>query len=168
MTEVTAAQQDYRTWMERLTATHDAVAYTCTYRLRDRAAAAQVAVQVIGGLLGRPRVFRYSGLPYSGAIARLAEDRIAAASQGRLPGACSWAELAGALDQVPAAHQRVLVLTCVHGYDDERVAVELACSPDDAARLRQDTLEFFRSLAAAASPVLEPRRTDRSTAPPER
>lgn len=147
-------QPDYDAWLQRLAATHDAVVYTCAYRLGDRDAAAQIGVQVIGGMLARPGVFRYSGLPYSGAIARLAEGRIDAARDGRLPAACSWQQLYDALVTLPDAHQQVLVLTCVHGYDDERVAAELECSAETAAMLREKTRSLLRALAADANPPL--------------
>jgi hypothetical protein len=152
MIEAPVLQQDYEHWLERLSATHDAVVYTCSYRLAHPADAAQVGVQVIGGLLARPGVFRYSGLPYSGAIARLAEARITAARDGRLPRACSWPTLLGTLSNVPQAHREVLVLTCVHGHDDEQIAALLHCTPPQAAERREATRTFFRGLAAAALP----------------
>lgn len=145
----------YESWLQRLSATHDALVYTCTYRLRDRAAAQQVGVQVVGGLLARPRVFRYSGLPYSGRIARLAEARIAAAREGRLPAACAWPQLRDALHGATPATQEVFVLVCVHGYDDDQVATELRCSPGEAAARRDEAMEWMRATAAGATPVLE-------------
>ena len=151
------AQQDYAHWLERLSATHDAVVYTCGYRVPERADAAEIGVQVIGGLLTRPGVFRYSGLPYSGAIARLAEARIAAARAGQLPRACSWPALLERLEGAPQEHRSMLVMACVHGFDDERIAGELACSPAEAARRRDETTAYFRQLAAAATPPLADR-----------
>ncbi|HEU0101441.1 MAG TPA: hypothetical protein VFR07_03905 [Mycobacteriales bacterium] len=148
------APQDYDLWLERLSATHDAVVYTCSHRLQDPRAAAGIGVQVIGGLLRRPGVFRYSGLPYSGAIARLAETRIAAARAGRLPPACSWPALLERLVQVPEPHRAVLVMTCVHGYDDDRLARRLGCSVAEAARRREETADYVTALAGPATPPL--------------
>ena len=150
----TTAHQDYDGWLERLSATHDAVVYTCGYRLADPADAAEVGVQVMGGLISRPGVFRYSGLPYSGAIARLAERRIAAARAGRLPRSCSWPALLDRLEHAPPEHRDMLVMACVHGYDDERIAAELSCSSTEAARRRAETVSYFRGLAQEATPPL--------------
>src|SRR6478752_1850270 len=68
---------EYEAWMERVCATHDAITYTCHHRLGNRSLAAQVSAQVLAGLLAKPKVFRYFGLPYSGRIARLAAARLA-------------------------------------------------------------------------------------------
>ena len=39
---------------------------------------------MVAGLIARPQVFRYFGLPYSGRIAKLAEARLAEAAAGEL------------------------------------------------------------------------------------
>ena len=98
-------------------ATYEAVAYTCAHRLRDAGLAEQVAVQVVAGLVARPAVFRYFGLPYSGRIASLAEDLIAAADAGTLGVGCAWADLRERMVTFPEGVRAVLVAVCVRGVD---------------------------------------------------
>jgi hypothetical protein len=136
---MTALLPEYAGWLDRVRATYEAVCYTCAHRLRDPRLAEQVSVQVIAGMVARPGVFRYFGLPYSGRIARLAEARLAEADAGRLATVCSWAELRDALGAVPPRHQEVLVATCVRG----------DTAADD---VRQATLAFMRDVAAPGLP----------------
>jgi hypothetical protein len=136
---VTTLLPEYAGWLDRVRATYEAVCYTCRHRLSDPRLAEQVSVQVIAGMVARPGVFRYFGLPYSGRIARLAEARLAEADSGRLARVCTWAELRDALGAVPPGHQAVLVATCVRGED-----------ADENARLA--TLAFMRDLAAPGLP----------------
>jgi hypothetical protein len=136
---MTTLLPEYAHWLERVRATYEAVCYTCSHRLADPRLAEQVSVQVVAGMITKPGVFRYSGLPYSGRIARLAEARIAEADAGRLASVCSWAELRAALAAVPPGHQDVLVATCVRG--------EAADEPARAA-----TLGYMRAVAAPGLP----------------
>jgi DNA-directed RNA polymerase specialized sigma24 family protein len=144
---------DYQSWIDRVCATHDAIEYTCRHRLRDARLASQVSVQVVAGLVAKPGVFRYYGLPYSGRIARLAEARLAEAAEGRLRSACEWPELLDSLAQVPPEHQRVLVLTCVQGCDDEQLAAAMGCDLAAARAQRANTMTYLQELAARALPV---------------
>ena len=54
---------EWDAWRERVRATYEAVEYTCAHRLADATLAGPVAVQVVAGLIARPQVFRYFGLP---------------------------------------------------------------------------------------------------------
>jgi DNA-directed RNA polymerase specialized sigma24 family protein len=138
---------EYARWLDRLTATYEAVAYTCRVRLGDRATADAVAVRVAAGLIARPAVFRHWGLPYSGRIARLAEDAIADARAGRLGPSGSWPALRHALAEVPSEVQTTFVLTCVDGLADEEVATHCGCDPTTAGRRRAAALDHVRALA---------------------
>jgi hypothetical protein len=130
---------EYAHWLERVRATYEAVAYTVGHRLGNPRLGEQVSVQVVAGMVARPGVFRYSGLPYSGRIARLAEARIAEARAGTLARVCTWTELREALAAVPPVHQHVVVTTCVHG------------RPADEAEW-EATVGYLRTLAAAGLP----------------
>jgi hypothetical protein len=143
---------EYRGWLDRVAATYSAVAYTCAHRLGDRELGAAVGARVVAGLLARPTVFQYFGLPYSGRIAHLAEDLIARAAAGGLSAVDGWPELSTRLGGVPAEHQRVLVLTCVQGCDDAELAAALGCAQDEARRRRAGTLTHFRELVATCMP----------------
>jgi hypothetical protein len=145
-----ATAEEYADWLERVRATFVAVRYTCSHRLADPTLAEQVSVQVVAGLVARPTVFRYSGLPYSGRIARLAENRIAAADAGRLAATCTWAELRDRLAAVPAEHREVLVAACVRGEHMDVLAATLGCDEPAAAARREATLAFMQELAKPA------------------
>jgi hypothetical protein len=156
---------DYEAWLERVRMTHDAVAYCCFHRLgRNRVLAEQVGVEVVAGLLARPKVFQYFGLPFSGRVAHLAEAAIARAAQG-LPGrSCAWAVLHDGLTGLTHEEQEVVVLTCVEGYDDMRLAAALGCAEERAQRRREAALERLQQLARLALPTTgpAPRRGGRS------
>jgi hypothetical protein len=143
---------EYAAWMERVCATHDAITYTCHHRLGNRSLAEQVSAQVLAGLLTKPTIFRYFGLPYSGRIARLAEARLTEAREGRLADVGSWPELLRGLTVLPLEHQEVIVLACVHGDDDGQLASNLGCDAHTAALRRHSTMEYMRDLAACALP----------------
>jgi DNA-directed RNA polymerase specialized sigma24 family protein len=139
-------------WLQRVSATHGAVLFTCTSRLRgDRAAASQVAVQVMAGLLARPSIFRYFGLPYSGRIARLAENLLAQAKAGTLATVCSWHDLYALLERLPPQHRDVLVLTCVRGVDNSALADHLGSTHEFATHRYNAMLTHMRRLAAPGS-----------------
>lgn len=143
-------------WVERVRTTYEAVQYTCAHRLADAGLAGPVAVQVAAGLVARPAVFRYWGLPYSGRIARLAESLIADADAGRLAPVCDWVELRGRIEGLSQAHRRALVVTCVRGEGDPALASVLGCDEAGAAAVRAEMLaavaEAVRPGLAAADP----------------
>lgn len=152
MNTSTSPLSEYEAWMERVCATYDAITYTCHHRLDNRRLAEQVSLQVIAGLLAKPQIFRYFGLPYSGRIARLAEARLAEAQDGCLADRGSWPDLLRKLTRLPPEHQEVFVLTCVRGDDDEQLAANLGCDAQTAGIRRHSTIEFMRALAACALP----------------
>jgi hypothetical protein len=143
---------DYEGWLERISATYESVAYCCFYRLRDRALAEQVSVQVVAGLIGRPKIFKYFGLPYSGRIGRLAERRIAQARQGTLAMGGDWPELFAALVAMPTVNQEVLHLACVLGYDDAELATALECDEEEARIRRKHTIGYLEELSRRTLP----------------
>lgn len=140
-------EAEFLGWVERVCATFEAVQYTCAHRLADARLAEQVGVQVVAGMLARPGVFRYFGLPYSGRIARLAEARIAEADAGVLSRVCGWAELRAQLDEMPAEHREALVVTCVRGEDVEALAAEMMCDEAVAQARHESMLMFMHTLA---------------------
>lgn len=141
---------EYAAWLERVRSTYDTVRFTCRHRLGDDVSDARVAVRVVAGLIGSPRVFRYQGLTYSGKVGSLVEPLITEAVAGTLPGCRDWAVLRDALTAVPSTLQRVFILTCVHGFDDDQVACALDCSSPEAARLRRDVLRCMSDIAELA------------------
>lgn len=143
---------DWDAWFQRVRATFEAVRYTCAHRLADTALAEPVAVQVVAGLISRPSVFRYFGLPYSGRIARLAEARIAEADAGGLATVCGWVELRERLAGMPRGHRDVLVVTCVRGDDVEALAATLGCDEQSAKAGRAAMLAYMHELARPGLP----------------
>lgn len=137
---------DYAEWLARVTATFEAVFYTLRIRLGDAVAAEAVALRVALGLVSRPLVFRHWGLPYSGRIAKLAEDGIVEVREGRLIERGSWPLFRSALAGVPVDHQATLVLTCVEGWSDAELAREWGCDAEAAGARRARTLTLLKDL----------------------
>ena len=138
----------YEEWLERLTATYNAVAHCCSYRLRDRKAAECVSAEVVAEMLTRPKVFGYYGLPFSGQIGRLAEPRITRARQETpVGGESGWQELLSRLRGVPREHQTVFLLTCIEGCSDGEIAAELGCDEGTAKLRRERTLNLMREVS---------------------
>lgn len=154
MTGSDALAAEFTEWLDRVCATYQAVEYTCSHRLADPALAEPVAVQVAAGLISRPSVFRYFGLPYSGRIARLAEARIAEAHAGELATVCGWPQLRERMEQIPRAHREVLVVTCVRGADIESLATTLGCDAAAAAARHEAMLSFMHELARPGLPTV--------------
>jgi hypothetical protein len=109
-------------------------------------------VQVVAGLIARPQVFRYFGLPYSGRIAKLAEARLAEAAAGELAPVCGWAYLSERLDAVPREHRDALVVTCVRGEDIAALAAARGSDEADAATARAAMFAFVQELAGPGLP----------------
>ena len=148
----------YAEWLERLTATYNAVAYCCRHRLRDRKAAECVSAEVVAEMLARPKVFGYYGLPFSGQIARLAEPRIARTQQETTAaGDSGWQELLDRLRALPKEHQEVFVLTCLEGHTDPEIACTLGCDEDTARLRREDTMRMLLMFSEA---VVSPARRE--------
>jgi hypothetical protein len=150
----------YEEWLARLTMTYESVAHCCTYRLGDRAQAEAVAVEVISGLLARPRVFRFFGLPFSGRVAHLAELGIAHAGEPRPAGCLAWADVDAELRHLAPEDQEAFVASCVEGCEGEVLASALGCDQAAAARRRDEALASVAAIArhalgAAAGPAAE-------------
>ncbi|QJY49293.1 hypothetical protein [Pseudonocardia broussonetiae] len=119
--------QEFDEWLGRVGALFEAVRFTCTHRLADPTLAEQVSVQVVAGMVARPAVFRYFGLPFSGRIAKLAEGLIATADAGGLAVVCGWPELRDRIADLPQEHREPFVVTCLRGGDVEELAAVLSC-----------------------------------------
>jgi DNA-directed RNA polymerase specialized sigma24 family protein len=129
----------YREWLTRLDMTYQSVVHCCSYRLRDQSLAERAGLGVLTGLLAKPKVFQYFGLPYSGRIAHLAEAEIARLSaEDRTavqasPALQQWYRIWEALAVIPADLQAPFVLACVDGYDGQSLAAALGCDEQEAA-----------------------------------
>jgi DNA-directed RNA polymerase specialized sigma24 family protein len=150
MDQAEVLQPEYAAWLERVRATYEAVAYTCGYRLHDRELGRRVGAAVVAGLVRRPGVFRYQGLPFSGRIAVLAEALLAEAREGRLPVGPEWSRVWVALTRVPPDVQEVFVLSCVHGRDVAEVAVDLGCDRDGANSRCVEAFRVMREIGESA------------------
>ena len=144
----------YEEWLNRLSATYNAVAYCCQHRLRNREAAECVSAEVVAEMLARPKVFGYYGLPFSGQIGRLAEPRISRARGGTpmVVGDVGWEGLLARLRNVSIEHQEVFVLTCIEGYSDPEIAGALGCDEDTAKLRREDALSLLREFSESIVP----------------
>lgn len=151
VTGVDLLDAEWDEWVDRVRTTYEAVEYTCAHRLADARLAGPVAVQVAAGMVARPAVFRYWGLPYSGRIARLAEARIAEADAGTLAAVCGWAQLREGIEGLSRTHRHALVVACVRGEDDAGLAAALGCDEDGARAVRA---EMLAAVARAVRPGL--------------
>lgn len=147
---MTDLRADYAEWLTRVETTYQAVSYTCRVRLGNAAAGEAVAVRVAEGLLARPRVFRHWGLPFSGRIATLAEDAIAAVARGDPAPSRSWADIRAELAALGAHEQQAVVLVCVEGCTDAELAEALGCDTDAAGARRTGTLDRLRVVAVGS------------------
>lgn len=154
MDETEVLQPEYAVWLERITATYQAVAYTCAHRLHDRELGKRVSAAVVAKLVSRPGVFRYQGLPFSGRIATLAEALLTDAREQRLPLGPEWSQLRSAFMQVPAELQQVFVLSCVHGLGAEEIAADLDYDYDTAKSRCDEVLRLMRNIGELAAPSI--------------
>lgn len=144
---------EYEKWLDRLRSTYESVGFACLPRLHDRRLADQVSAQVVAGLIARPSVFQYFGLPFSARVGHLAEHRIAAARAGTLRPTASWPELLGALRALPELERRVFVLACVRGMTVPAIADALALPEAGAAELQDQVINRMQTIAGEdASP----------------
>jgi hypothetical protein len=145
----------YEEWLTRMSMTYDAVVYCCRYRLGDERQAAEVGLAVAQGLLAKPRVFKYFGLPYSARVARLAERKIAeirSASTSRTAAApvtgspaASWVLVVNRLRRLPKPLQEIFVLCCVEGWEISSVAGAVRSSEETVSRLLAEAANYVRS-----------------------
>ena len=139
--------REYQAWLERLRMTYESVVHCCYYRLEhDRGAAERVSMRVIAGLLAKPRVLQYHGLPFSGRVSHLAQVGIAEWQSGELLAGSTWEEVRAALEQLSRDEKEIVVLTCVDGRDDARLAAALGCDEPVAAARREATLRRLHDL----------------------
>jgi hypothetical protein len=150
-----ALDAEWAEWLDRVRATYEAVAYTCAHRLDDPALAPPLAVQVVAGLVARPAVFRYFGLPYSGRIAKLAEAGLAKAAVGELATVCSWGELRERLATMPRPHRDAFVVMCVRGDDVDALATVFGGEVAEAEAGHAAMLAYVRELARPGLPAVQ-------------
>lgn len=141
-----SVQVEFDEWLDRVHALFAAVRYTCAHRLADPSLAEQVSVQVVAGMVARPSVFRYFGLPFSGRIAKLAEGLIADADAGELATVCGWPELRDRIANLPHEHREALVVTCLRGGDVEELAAVLSCDGAAAGYRHEAMLTYVGEL----------------------
>ncbi len=142
---------EFEQWLQRLVATHDAVTYTCTYRVGDPVLAGEVSYRVMAALVGKPQVFRHYGLPYSGRIGRLAEPLIARARQGELVAGTTnqWEELLGQLRVMPTEIRAIVVAGWVLGNRGEALGILLGCDGGTADLRRESALKWMNARVPA-------------------
>lgn len=148
----------YADWLHRVEMTRESVAYCCFHRLgRNQALAERVSIEVTAGLLARPKVFQYYGLPFSGRIAHLTEMGIERAAAGRPGGKCTWQVLRQALAGLTIVQQEVVVQICVEGCDDDALAAAIGCDEAEAQHHREDALARLHECSEMVLPVSEHR-----------
>jgi hypothetical protein len=149
---------EFDEWLGRVGALFEAVRFTCTHRLADPSLAEQVSVQVVAGMVARPAVFRYFGLPFSGRIAKLAEGLIATADAGELAPVCGWPELRDRIADLAPEHREVFVVTCLRGGDVQELAAALSCDEAVAEGRHEAMLTYVGELVR---PGMAPVRVER-------
>ncbi|MFB9745130.1 sigma factor-like helix-turn-helix DNA-binding protein [Pseudonocardia sulfidoxydans] len=117
------------------------------HRLGDRLLADRVGAQVVAGMLRKPGVFRFFGLPYSARIGHLAEARIAEAKAGRRDQIAEWDRILRSLRSIPAPDRDAFVLTCVQGLEVPEIAGRLGLTDQEARRLIDTALGRMRAIA---------------------
>lgn len=142
---------EYEQWLDRVRSTYESVSFTCLHRLGDRTIADRVSAEVVAGMLAKPGVFRFFGLPYSARIGHLAEDRIAAARISEPHGTVEWPDLLRGLQELSRDERHLFVLTCVRGNTSEEIAEDLGVSVEAAQELRERVLHHMRRIAGDES-----------------
>ena len=154
MNESARLLPEFADWLDRVRMTRESVAYCCFHRLQRNAALAErVSVEVLAGLLARPKVFQYYGLPFSGRIAHLTEMALGRAADGTPGATCTWPVLEEALAGLPLEQQEVVLQICVEGCDDDDLAAALGCEEAEAQRRREETLTRLEQCSALVLPV---------------
>lgn len=146
--DATVIDAEFTKWVQRLRSTHRAVAFTCKHRLAEPEHAEPLAVRVVAGLLARPTVFQYFGLPFSGRIASIAERLIADAEAGNPPGPADWSELENRVLSLPYHHRAVLVSVCLNGDGVDTLAARLRCGTEEANRRRTALIAYMHDVVA--------------------
>lgn len=138
---------DYAQWIDRLRATAQSVAFCCAYQLADRSLADAVGARVVAGLIGRPGIFKYSGLPYSGRVARHTERGIELARSGALIGGLTWDRLERRLQAVDHEHRALMIHAWVDDRPDQELATVLGCEQSEAVARKERSLRFWETLS---------------------
>ena len=133
--------------MERLRATAQSVAFCCLYKLGDRGKADAVGARVVAGLIGRPAIFRYSGLPYSGRVARHTERGIELALSGAPVGERGWGSLELDLRNVDLEHREMMVHAWINDRHDDELAMFLGCDSVESTQRKEQSLRFWETLS---------------------
>lgn len=135
--------------------TYGSVVNCCASRLRDRSLGEAAGLTILIGLLSRPKVFQYFGLPYSGRIAHLAEPEIARLKElrpsspaGAPAGIQRWHQIRERLNSVPAWQQTVFVRACIDGYSGKQLAEALGCDEQDAAARLDEVMRLIEEIVA--------------------
>jgi len=136
----------YAGWVTRIEMTFESVCHCCRYRLAEHPGGPdRVGLDVVAGLIERPRVFQFFGLPYSGRVGHLAEISIAEVRAGRATDcAATWTATAETLRAMPDPFQETIVAAFVDGLEDQELAAVLG---SDAAERREAALATLRALA---------------------
>ncbi|GAC1309650.1 MAG: hypothetical protein NVS2B3_09310 [Vulcanimicrobiaceae bacterium] len=137
-------------------ATYRSVSFCCLHRLDDRVLAERVGLRVVAGLVAKPTIFKFSGLPFSGRIGVLAEHWIAEARAGRMGADGRFADLYESLRALPDREREVFVLACVWGYDDATLARALACDETLARERRAVLFDHFEALSSRVARAVHP------------
>jgi hypothetical protein len=146
--------QEYADWVLRIRNTYVSVVHCCKYRLPEHPdGPARVGLDVIAGLLERPRVFQFFGLPFSGRVGHIAERSISAVANGAdASAAIGFAEVEQRLLDTTAEHQEVIVYAWVDGHEGEALAEALHLDLVVAEQRRNAALAHLKTI------VLEARR----------
>jgi DNA-directed RNA polymerase specialized sigma24 family protein len=110
-------------------------------------------MHVLAGMLAKPSIFRYFGLPYSGRIAHLAEECIAAAKEGSLKSTAEWHEVATWLRQLPDNLRQLFALSCVLGFSQPKIAAILRVSPE---LVESECIDALNEIASISSRIISP------------
>ena len=147
---------EYDDWLARVDATYRSVSFCCLHRLKDRELAERVGLRVVAGLVAKPTIFKFSGLPFSGRIGVLAEHWIVEARAGRIGADGTFSDLCESLRAVPGDLREVFVLACVWGHDDAEIAGALGCEESVARDRRATLMQHFEQLSGLVSRASHP------------
>ncbi|QTI68360.1 hypothetical protein [Gordonia polyisoprenivorans] len=156
MRDEVALAAEFESWVTRLEMTYRAVRYTCGHRLGDLDAGGRIAAQVVASMLARPKVFRYSGLPFSGRIARVAEPLLVAAATDPArfdPGSPStWAQIEDGVRAMPQAARHAFIGLIVLDSGEEDLAASLGTTVTSLRSDHAAALEHLRTLTGDVGP----------------
>lgn len=142
--------EEFEGWVRRLEMTYRAVRYTCGHRLGDLDAGGRISAHVVASMLAKPNVFRYSGLPFSGRIARVAEPMLLAAAADPAsfdPGPpTTWAQIEDGVRALPTAARHAFVGLIVLDSTEDDLAAVLGMTVADLRADHAVALQHLRGL----------------------